>query len=266
MLSIFTYAFLGIIILAFLVRSIKINNEWEETVILRLGNFQRLQGPGLYFIVPLFETTTRADIRTRTMDIPSQEAITKDNISVRVDAVVFYKIEDTKKAILNIDDYMYAVRQFSQTTLRNVVGEKDLDEILEGREDVARAIKNTVDQASKQWGIDIEKVELQNIELPEDMKRIMARQAEAEREKRGVIIASEGELEAAVNLVSASKKLEESKYGYRLRELQTIADVSQDRSNTIIFVPTESLSSNTLSAGVSARVPEDARREVEMQE
>jgi regulator of protease activity HflC (stomatin/prohibitin superfamily) len=136
---------------------------------------------------------------------------------------------------------MFAVRQFSQTTLRNVVGEKDLDQILEKREDVAQAVEESVDEVSQEWGINIEKVELQNIELPEDMKRVMARQAEAEREKRGTIISSEGELEAARNLSEASKILEQSKYGYKLRELETISDLSQDISNTIIFSPSESL-------------------------
>ncbi len=245
--------------------AVRVNDEWEESVILRLGRFDRLQRAGLYFLIPVLDQASSLDKRVRTMDIPTQEAITKDNISVRVDAVVFYQIEDTKKAILNVDDYMYAVRQFSQTTLRNVVGEKDLDEILEKRENVAAAIKESVDQASREWGIDIRKVELQNIELPENMKRIMARQAEAEREKRGVIIAAEGEVEAAENLAQASRILEKSIYGYKLRELQTISDVSQDRSNTIIFAPSDSLDSATLSTGVSAKVPEDKRREVELE-
>jgi regulator of protease activity HflC (stomatin/prohibitin superfamily) len=255
---------IGVIILLIIVRGLNINKEWIESVILRLGKYNRLEKAGLFFTIPFIETKTNVDIRVRTMDIPAQEAITKDNISVKVDAVVFFRIEDSKKAILIVDDFLYAVRQFSQTTLRNVVGEKNLDEILERREDVAKAIKEAVDQSSKEWGIDIHKVELQNIELPEDMKRIMARQAEAEREKRGVIIASEGELEAAENLVMASKKLEESIYGYKLRELQTISDVSQDRSNTIIFAPSDSLSSNLLSSGIAAKVPRDKRDNVEI--
>lgn len=265
MVSIAVIGALVVIIVGVLAASIHVNNEWDESIVLRLGKYNRLQKAGLYLTIPVIEKATSLDKRVRTMDIPTQEAITKDNISVRVDAVVFYQIEDTKKAILNVDDYIYAVRQFSQTTLRNVVGEKDLDQILEKREDVAAAIKESVDQASKDWGIDIRKVELQNIELPEDMKRIMARQAEAEREKRGVIIASEGEMEAAENLAKASKILERSVYGYKLRELQTISDVSQDRSNTIIFAPADSLSSAMLSAGVAAKVPVDKRREVETQ-
>jgi regulator of protease activity HflC (stomatin/prohibitin superfamily) len=265
MLDVIVYFVPVMVLVAILALGLHVNKEWEQAIILRLGKYHRLQQAGIFFTIPFIEAPTIVDIRTRTLDIPAQEAITKDNISVKVDAVVFFQIEDTNKAILNVVDYMYAVRQFSQTTLRNVVGEKDLDEILERREDVAKAIRSTVDQASKDWGVDIEKVELQNIELPEDMKRIMARQAEAEREKRGVIIASEGELEAATNLIAASKKLEESLYGYKLRELQTISDVSQDRSNTIIFVPAESLNSSLLSAGIAARVPKDERSEVEMQ-
>jgi regulator of protease activity HflC (stomatin/prohibitin superfamily) len=265
MLSFIPLTVFIVFIIGVLGAAIKVNNEWEESIILRLGKFDRLQKAGLYFIIPAIEQTTMLDKRVRTMDIPTQEAITKDNISVRVDAVVFFQIEDTEKAILNVDDYIYAVRQFSQTTLRNVVGEKDLDEILERREDVAVAIRKSVDQASREWGIDIKRVELQNIELPENMKRVMARQAEAEREKRGVIIASEGELEAANNLAEASKVLEQSKYGYKLRKLKTLTDVSQDMSNTIIFGPSESLNSAMLSSGIGAQVPKDVRRKVEMQ-
>jgi len=246
MISLLPVGIVGVILLVVLARSIHMNNEWEEAIILRLGKFNRLQKAGLFFTVPLIERSISLDVRVRTMDIPTQEAITKDNISVRVDAVVFYKIEDTKNTLMNVDDYIYAVRQFSQTTLRNVVGEKDLDQILERREDVAAAIRKSVDEVSKDWGVNIEKVELQNIELPEDMKRVMARQAEAEREKRGSIISSEGELEAAHNLKEASKILEKSRYGYQLRELETISDISQDRSNTIIFAPSESLETSNL--------------------
>lgn len=257
MISLIPIVFLLALVIAILGAAIHINDQWEEAIILRLGRFNRLQKAGLYFTIPFIERAMPVDTRIRTMDIPTQEAITKDNISVRVDAVVFYKIEETKKALMNVDDYMYAVRQFSQTTLRNVVGEKDLDQILERREEVALAIEESVDEVSQEWGINIEKVELQNIELPEDMKRIMARQAEAEREKRGTIISSEGELEAARNLSEASKILEQSKYGYKLRELETISDLSQDISNTIIFSPSESLDTSEL----SKLRPEDSEEE-----
>jgi len=265
MLSLVSWVIVLVVIIAILAVSIKVNNEWEESIILRLGKFDRLQKVGLYFVIPGIDQVTVLDKRIRTVDIPTQEAITKDNISVRVDAVVFYQIEDTKKAIINVDDYIYAVRQFSQTTLRNVVGEKELDQILERREDVAVAVRKSVDEVSKDWGIDIKRVELQNIELPEDMKRVMARQAEAEREKRGVIIASQGEVEAAQNLAEASRILEESRYGYNLRRLKALSDVSQDRSNTLIFAPSGTMNSPMLSSGVGARVPRDDRREVEVE-
>lgn len=146
MVSVALIGALAVIVIGVIALSIHVNNEWGESIILRLGRFDRLQKAGLYFTIPVIEKATALDKRVRTMDIPTQEAITKDNISVRVDAVVFYQIEDTKKAIMNVDDYIYAVRQFSQTTLRNVVGEKDLDEMLEKREGVAAAIKEAVDQ------------------------------------------------------------------------------------------------------------------------
>jgi regulator of protease activity HflC (stomatin/prohibitin superfamily) len=192
------------------------------------------------------------DTRIRTLDIPRQEVITKDNISVGVDAVVFLRIRDTKKSIINIQDFIYAVNKYAQTTLRNVVGEKDLDQLLEKREEIAKLIKTIVDKEADNWGIDVTGIELQNIELPTDMKRVMARQAEAEREKRAVIIKSEGEIIAAKNLKKAANTLMESKkgVGLRLRELSTLADISYDQSNTIVFYPV-GLGSDMLFAGTA---------------
>jgi len=158
-------------------------NEWEQAIILKLGRYKRTVGPGVFFKWPFIENVITRDIRIRTLDIPRQEVITKDNISVGVDAVVFLKVIDTKKSIINIQDFIYAIKQYSQTTLRNVIGQKSLDELLEKREDIAVAIKSAVDKKADKWGVDVTGIELQNIELPEDMKRIMARQAEAEREK-----------------------------------------------------------------------------------
>jgi regulator of protease activity HflC (stomatin/prohibitin superfamily) len=231
------------------------NNEWEEAVVLRLGKYNRTKKAGLYLRIPFIERVYKRDIRIMTLDIPSQEVITKDNISVAIDAVVFMRVDNTMKTVINIQDYIYAVKQISLTTLRDVIGQKNLDDVLEKREEVATKIKEVVDKQAEHWGVDITNIELQNIELPENMKRVMARQAEAEREKRGVIIAAEGELQAAKKLQEASKELEKSKYGYSLRQLQTISDVSQDQSNTIIFSPTEALNSPVLSTGVSAKVP-----------
>ncbi len=189
------------------------------------------------------------------MDIPHQKAITKDNISVDVDAVMWYKIHDTNKSVMNIENFEFSIREFTKTTLRNVIGHKELDELLTEREEVAFTVKDLVEHASEEWGIDIERVELQDIILPENMKRVMARQAEAERERRAVVIKAEGELQASGKLMEASSKLEESRYGYALRTLSTISDVSQDPSNTVIFVPTEALSPELLAAGIAAKAP-----------
>ncbi len=220
--------------------AVRINNQWEQSIVLRLGKYSRTTGPGIFFLIPFIEEAISRDLRIRTTDIPRQECITRDNISVDVDAVVFMQVVDAKKSIVNIQDFLFSVKQYSQTTLRNVIGQRNLDELLEKREDIAKSIKKIVDEEADKWGVDILRIELQNIELPEDMKRIMARQAEAEREKRGVIIASEGEVEASKNLLIAADTLMKSKgqVAVRLRELATISDVSQDQSNTIVFYPT----------------------------
>jgi regulator of protease activity HflC (stomatin/prohibitin superfamily) len=201
-------SFILVIILLSLVGStINVNSQWEEAIILRLGKYNRSVGPGVFFRIPAFEKVYRRDMRIRTLDIRKQEVITKDNISVRIDAVVFMKVKDAKRSVIEIQDFIYSVRQYSQPTLRNVVGKYELDELLTQREKVALEVRKIVDQATEEWGVDISIVELQDIELPEDMKRIIARQAEAEREKRGVIIKSEGELQAAENLKKAADTL-----------------------------------------------------------
>ncbi len=231
---------------------IRVNNQWEEAIILRLGKYKKTVGPGIFKRLPVIDSIITRDTRIRTLDIPRQEVITKDNISVGVDAVVFLRVSDTKKSIVNIQDFVYAVNKYSQTTLRNVVGEKSLDEVLEKREEIAKSIKTIVDKQAEKWGIDITGIELQNIELPPDMKRVMARQAEAEREKRAVIIKSEGEVVASKNLKKAANTLMESKKGVavRLRELSTLADISYDQSNTIVFYPI-GLGSDMLLAGTA---------------
>ncbi len=239
---------------------IKMNQEWEESIILRLGKYSRTKGSGLFFKLPLLERSIKRDMRTRTLDIPRQEVITKDNISVGVDAVVFLKVVDTRKSIVNIQDFEYAIKQHSQTTLRNVIGQRDLDELLEKREEIASSIKKIVDTEAEKWGIDVTGIELQNIELPEDMKRIMARQAEAEREKRAVIIQSKGELEAAENLKIAAATLAKSPGAMELRRLSTLSDISQDQSNTIVFaVPLEALTT-AMTATSGLQVPKPIRR------
>ncbi len=234
---------------------IKVNKQWEEAVILRLGKYHRIREEGLYLLIPYIDRAYIRDTRTHTMDIPHQKAITKDNISVDVDAVMWYNIHDTNKSVLNIENFEFSIREFTKTTLRNVIGHKELDELLTEREEVAFTVKDLVEHASEEWGIDIERVELQDIILPDNMKRVMARQAEAERERRAVVITAEGELQASAKLMEASLKLEESRYGYALRMLSTISDVSQDPSNTVIFVPAEALSPELLAAGIAAKAP-----------
>jgi regulator of protease activity HflC (stomatin/prohibitin superfamily) len=214
----------------------------------------------LFFLIPFIETAITRDIRIITTDIPRQEVITKDNISVGVDAVVFLKIVDSVKSVVNIQDVLYAVKQYSQTTLRNVIGQRDLDQLLENRKEIAVLIKQNVDVEAEKWGIDITSIELQNIELPENLKRVMARQAEAEREKRAVIIKSKGEVEAARSLRQAADILMQSKgqIAVKLREYETLSDISYDQSNTIVFYPTELGSERgfeTLLAGTSLSSP-----------
>jgi regulator of protease activity HflC (stomatin/prohibitin superfamily) len=249
------YGFLGLVGLVTLASGININKEWEQAVILRLGRYNRTKAGGLFFKWPFLESKIVRDLRTHNIDIEKQEAITKDNIAVYVDAVAFIKIVDSRKSVLNISDLADSLRKYAQTVLRNTVGEFELDDLLMKRQEVADKVRMSVDRLADNWGVDIENLELQNIELPEDMKRVMARQAEAEREKRGVIIAAEGEMVAADKLREASMILEKTKYAYALRQLQTISDVSQDQSNTIIFAPSDSLNAPILTSGISAKVP-----------
>jgi regulator of protease activity HflC (stomatin/prohibitin superfamily) len=212
-----------------------INKEWEKAIVFRLGKFSRMTGSGLNFKIPLIENIITVDVRLMTMDIKRQEVITKDNISCYVDAVVFYKIIDVKKAIISVGNYLRNIEQQSLAALRDVVGEKELDELLSKKEVIAKAIKDNVDKKVDSWGIDIDQVKLQNIELPENLKRVMARQAEAEREKRAVIISAQGELEASKKLKLAADELNKSSGAMQLRVLSTISDVSQDESNTLVF-------------------------------
>lgn len=213
--------------------TVAINKEWEEAIILRLGKFQRLVGPGFFFKWPYVETFLKQDKRIINLDISRQEVMTKDNISVTVDAVVFVKIVNTKDSIVNIRNIWDSVMKYAQTTMRDVVGDVELDELLARRDEIAEKIANIVDRETADCGVDITSVKLQTVELPEDMKRVIARQAEAEREKRAVIIKSEGELTAAENLERAVNKM--SNRAMYLRTLSSLEDISFDQSNTTVF-------------------------------
>jgi len=218
---------------AFLANTLAINKEWEEAIILRFGRFQRLVGPGFFFKWPFAENLLKQDRRIITLDVSRQEVMTKDNISVSIDAVVFVKVVNTKDSLVNIQNVWNSVTKYAQTTMRDVVGNVELDELLARREEVANKIEKIVERETQEWGVDIISVNLQNVELPEDMKRVIARQAEAEREKRAVIIKSEGEFTAAENLEKAVQKM--SNRAMYLRTLSSLEDISFDPSNTIVF-------------------------------
>ncbi len=235
----FPIAIVGIVIL---IPMIKIIKEWEIGLLFTLGKYRKMLKPGLNLIVPYIDSVRIVDTRIQTVDIPKQEVITKDNISIMVNGVVYFRVEDPEKAIIKIQEYRYAVAQYSQTALKDIVGEAELDYLLMNREAVAEKIKELVDKETSEWGIDITSIKIQDIELPQNMKRVMARQAEAEREKRATIIKSEGEVVAAKNLANAANILATKPASIHLRTLQTISDISSDPSTKFIFtVPVEIL-------------------------
>ena len=230
------------LIFFFILMGIKIVKEYERSIKFTFGRFTRIMEPGLRIVVPVIQNWMKVDIRIKTIDVPDQDAITKDNVSLKVNAVLYYKISDSKKAILEVQNYNYAVSQLAQTTMRDVVGEVTLDELLSKRDAISQRIKEIVDKASDPWGIKVESVELKHIELPELLKRTIGKEAEAEREKRAVIIKAEGELIAATNLTKAAHMLGKAPGALHLRTLQSINDMSSDHSNTVVFaVPLEIL-------------------------
>ena len=227
------FGVIAFVSLVFLPATVAINKEWEEAIVLRFGKFQRLVGPGFFFKWPFAESFLKQDKRIITLDVSRQEVMTRDNISVSVDAVVFMKVVNTKDSLVNIQNVWNSVMKYAQTTMRDVVGDVELDELLARRDEIAGKIAKIVDMGTADWGVDITSVNLQTVELPEDMKRVIARQAEAEREKRAVIIKSEGELTAATNLEKAVRKM--SNRAMYLRTLSSLEDISYDQSNTIVF-------------------------------
>ena len=227
------FGFLAVVCFIFIPATIAINKQWQEAIVLRFGRFVRLVGPGMFFKWPGIERFIRQDIRIQTLDVMKQELMTRDNISLNVDAVVFMKVTNTAKSLINIQDVRLSTVQYAQTTMRDVIGNVELDELLAQRDQIADRIKLIVDKETERWGIDIQSVNLQNIELPVDMKRVIARQAEAERERRAVIIKSEGELVAAQNLQQAVQQM--STQALYLRTLSSLEDISFDQSNTIVF-------------------------------
>ena len=229
---------IGVILLC----SIKQINEYERGILFTCGKFRKILKPGWNIVLPIFNSLSKVDIRTKAVDVPEQDAITKDNVSIRINAVIYYKVFDAAKAIIAVERFQYAVSQLAQTTMRNVVGAVSLDELLVERDKISEEICNIIDEATDPWGIKVENVELKDVKLPEEMQRVIAKVAEAEREKQAVITKSTGEKEAAENLAEAAKILASHPGALHLRTLATINDVSSDQSNTIIFaIPIEVL-------------------------
>lgn len=224
-----------IIIVAIILCSIKQINEYERGVKFRFGKFVKIMTPGWKLVLPIIEHYRKVDIRTKAVDVPAQEAITKDNVSVQINAVIYYKLFDASKAILAVENFYYAVGQLAQTTMRNVVGSVSLDELLAERDKISTEICKIIDEATDPWGIKVENVELKDVSLPEDMKRVLAIAAEAEREKLAVITKAEGEVEASNNLAKAAEIMTKTPGALHLRTLSTLSDISSDKSNTVVF-------------------------------
>jgi regulator of protease activity HflC (stomatin/prohibitin superfamily) len=235
---------IGIVIVVafFIISGIKVVKEYERGVIFRLGRLVGARGPGIFFVIPFIEGMVIVDLRTVTYDVPSQEVVTRDNVTVSVNAVVYYRVVDPEKAVTEVYDFRYATAQIAQTTLRSVIGQAELDEVLSKREKLNVELQQIIDEATNPWGIKVTAVEIKDVELPKDMQRAMAMQAEAERERRAKVIRADGELQAAMKLKEASTILMESKGAMVLRILQTINEASGDPSTKIIFpIPIEIL-------------------------
>jgi regulator of protease activity HflC (stomatin/prohibitin superfamily) len=231
----FSWTF-GIIIVILVLSALKVVNQYEQGVVLTLGRFTGIKEAGLRVIIPVFQRMIKVDIRTNTIDIPKQEVITKDNVTINVDAVVYFKVINVQKAVLETTNYIYATSQFAQAALRDVTGNIELDSLLGKRDMVSDQIKAIVDKQTEKWGIDVENVKLQNIELPQDMKRAMAKQAEAERERRAVIITAEGEKAAAQSVADAAQMLSKVQGGISIRTLQTLEKIAVEPSQKTVFV------------------------------
>lgn len=225
----------GALIALLILASIRQINQYERGVRFTIGKYTGIMEPGWRLVIPIFQSYQKVDMRIKAVDVPDQNAITRDNVSVAVNAVIYYKVAAAEKAIIEVENFSYAVSQYAQTTMRNIVGEVTLDELLAGRDAIANRIKEIVDKETDDWGIKVINVELKDIRLPENMERTIAKQAEAEREKRAVIITSEGELAAAQNMAQAAKILSSVDGALHLRTLQSINDISSDQSNTVVF-------------------------------
>lgn len=233
--NLITIVFIVALAIAVLRSAIQIVPEYERGVIFRLGRVQGAKGPGIFFIIPMIDQIVRVDMRTVTMDVPTQEAITRDNVTVKVNAVCYFRVIDPVAAVVNVANYLLATGQIAQTTLRSVLGQSELDELLSQRDQINQHLQQIIDEQTEPWGIKVSIVEVKDLELPQTMQRAMARQAEAEREKRAKIIHAEGELQASEQLADAARVMASEAGALQLRYLQTLTDISAEHNSTIIF-------------------------------
>ncbi|MGB9885617.1 MAG: slipin family protein [Moorellales bacterium] len=234
-MSIATIVGVVVIVLILLSSSIRVVQEYERGVIFRLGRFVGVRGPGLFILIPIIERMQKVDLRTITMDVPTQEAITRDNVTVKVNAVVYFRVIDPANAVLKVMDHIYATSQLAQTTLRSVLGQSDLDELLARREHINQRLQQIIDEGTEPWGVKVSLVEIRDVELPQAMQRAMAAQAEAERERRAKVIHAEGEYQAAEKLTEAARIISSQPASLQLRYLQTLTEIASDKATVVVF-------------------------------
>jgi regulator of protease activity HflC (stomatin/prohibitin superfamily) len=229
------FGFIGFILFIMIIRSFRVLNEYERAVIFRLGKFSAVKGPGLIILIPIFDKMIRVSLRTIALDVPSQDIITRDNVSVKVNAVVYLRVTDPNRAIIQVEDFMYASSLVAQTTLRSVLGQSEMDELLSHRDVINAKLKELIDHETEPWGVKVMNVELKNVDLPQEMIRAMSRQAEAERDKRAKIINSEGEFQSAAKLSEAAGILGSNPFALQLRYLQVMTEIAAEKTSTLIL-------------------------------
>jgi regulator of protease activity HflC (stomatin/prohibitin superfamily) len=251
--------FLWFIFDVILSSGIKMAAQWEKCLVFRVGKFSSIKGPGLFFIIPVIDQVRFIDTRVLTLDIPTQQVITKDNVPVRINGVLFFQVDNVADAIIKVQDYRYAISQYAQTSLRDVIGQMTLDQLLTEREQIGKAIEKNVEDDTKDWGLEVKGIRIQDIDMPEELKKMMSRQASAEREKRATITKAEGDRDAATNLAAAAKTMFESPGAMQLRTLQTIDGLGPTASNTVVLaVPVEMMEAIRGLSWVMKKKAEDA--------
>ncbi|MFC1504089.1 slipin family protein [Spirochaetota bacterium] len=231
----FIFSIPAIIIIILILTMIRITREYERAVIFRLGRYHKVKGPGLFLLIPGIDTMERIDLRTLTLDVPTQEVITRDNVPVKVNAVVYFRVMKPDDAVIKVENYIAATSQLAQTTLRNVLGQSELDDLLANRDKISQELQKILDELTDPWGIKVSIVEVKDVELPETMQRAMAKQAEAERVRRAKVIHAKGEYEASSQLAEAAKVLNTERSALQLRFLQTLSDIANEKNSTIVF-------------------------------